>query len=404
MKLAILKEYVDILIEREYLRESKQQIVNLGIPPVIAGLLFEKFGNKAMVVAKWFKSYKNTNGYPDDTWWARNNVGRLVNQNEIDLKDLIHLYNAAESGNKDAYLEARKDAGLALDPNADWRSAKRRSHEEILANLDLSSEMKMLKTEINAYFFEDGFFRSKFMKDFLANKIPDVKPYSRLDFKGTQDKYDKKFLFTDQEPLKIYPNGWRWIDAGPNCQLIGGLMKNCGSTGVMSSDPDRTMLTLFDEKNKPHVVVTYSPNQKRISGDEGQGSSAVKSEYQEYVFDIAKHLGVPFDFENSKSTEMKLKWIFQGHLKSIEEPFKTSSYPIYRVTLDDGKVFWGNHHYFLEDKDIRDAANEERVDLSSEESLHRFVSRALNSRDYPLKSTHELARVYNPGGIRDHSL
>ena len=37
--------------------ESKQNLINIGIPEVIAKILFEEFGNNAFLIGKWFKEY-----------------------------------------------------------------------------------------------------------------------------------------------------------------------------------------------------------------------------------------------------------------------------------------------------------------------------------------------------------
>ena len=103
-------------------------------------------------------------------------------------------------------------------------------------------------------------------------------------------------------------------------------MKNCGSSGVMSSDPDRTIISLFDSNNKPHVLVTYSPNEKRISGDEGVGSSEVKPEYHEYIIDLADTIGANFDTTRTKSKFLKLKYLLKNKSKDVK-PAKISKTP-----------------------------------------------------------------------------
>ena len=140
-----------------------------------------------------------------------------------------------------------------------------------------SEKLQDLREEISRGFFKKVFFSRNLIIGIDSGKIIDLHPYANLTFREANEKYEKKSIFSDKTPVKKYPNGWRWVDAGAKCDLIGGMMKNCGSTGVMSADKDRTMLTLFDEQNIPHVVATYSPNEKRISGVEGQASTAVKN-------------------------------------------------------------------------------------------------------------------------------
>lgn len=390
----ILSEYIDILLSEVLLTESKQQIINMGFPPVIASILFEKFGNKAMTVAKWYKSNKNFRGMPDDTWWSKADHGAPKRIEEISLADLLFLLRATSSPQE--YLAARKHLGLALDPEFSYTEIKR-TPEEIMETLDLPERQKELVAEIKLDFFRDSFFHSTFMQDFMAGKISDVKPYSKLGFGATQDKYDNKRLFADAPPVKRYPNGWKWVDAGPRCQLIGKLMKNCGTTNVMGTDQDRTMMVLFDSGNKPHVMLTWSPNQKRISGVEGQASSAVKPEYEDYVFDLVSHLGGKLDFERAPD-RLKIKTIFGSHIESLDQPFGNDHYSPYRIGLKNGTTFWSNGYYFLDQAAIENAAREEKVDFSSPESQRGFIGKVLNSRDYPIRNAYSIAQEYNPDG------
>ena len=220
----------------------------------------------------------------------------------------------------------------------------------------------MWKAEIKENFSEDIFFKSVFVKDIISGKIPDLKPYTKLAYQEAQDKYDKKRVFKEAEPLKTYPNGWKWINVGPKCQLVGGQMKNCGSTGVMSMDPDRTMITLFDPRNKPHVVVTWSPGDKRISGDEGVGGSAVKEIYQEYVFDLADILGARFDFDRTKSDVMKIKGaIGPKKVKSITNPTGGSYYS--RVELVSGDTWYTNGYTYVPEAVVQENLPEYGNDL-----------------------------------------
>ena len=90
------------------------------------------------------------------------------------------------------------------------------------------------------------------------------------------EKYNQKVVFEETEPLKVYDDGYKWIDVRNRCELVGKLMRNCGSAGVMGLDPDRTILALFDANNKPHIVTTYHPGEERISAVEGIYHSAQK--------------------------------------------------------------------------------------------------------------------------------
>ena len=86
-------------------------------------------------------------------------------------------------------------------------------------------------------------------------------------------------------------------------------MKNCGSTGAMSADENKSMVTLVDKFSKPHIVLTFSPNEKRVSGIEGVASSAPKEIYHQYIIDIIDHLSVEYSEKGApKSGLLFLKY------------------------------------------------------------------------------------------------
>lgn len=341
---SLIREYIDVFIGN-LLSESKQNIVNLGFPPVIASIFFENFGPKAFLLAKWFKDYKNYRNLENNIWWSKSDSGNIFSKREFRLPDMIYMYEAAASGDMERYQTARKENDFSLKDD-----------------IDLVDAARLWKLEIKESFLEDTFFNSVFVKDIVSGKISDLKPFSNITYQAAQDKYDKKRVFKEAEPLKTYPNGWKWINVGPKCQLVGGLMNNCGSTGVMSSDPDRSMITLFDPRHKPHVVVTWSPNDKRISGDEGAGSTPVKDIYQDYVFDLAKTLGANFDFERTKSPIMKIKGaVGPENVKSITPAGGSTHYN--KVELVNGEVWFTNGYHFASESDILKMMPEYENDL-----------------------------------------
>lgn len=331
---SLIHEYIEIFIGN-LLSESKQNIVNLGYPPVVASIFFENFGPKAFLLAKWLKDYSNYRNLDNSIWFGKSNIGNMFSgRRNFNLHDILFMYEAAASGDIERYQAARKENDFALENE-----------------IDLDDAVRLWKSEVKESVLEDPFFNSVFIKDIISGKISDLKPFSKLTYQEAQDKYDKKRVFKEAEPLKTYPNGWKWINVGPKCQLVGGQMKNCGSTGVMSSDPDRSMITLFDPRNKPHVVVTWSPNDKRISGDEGVGSTPVKDIYQDYVFDLAKTLGANFDFERTKSPIMKIKGaVGPENVKSITSAGGTSHYS--KVELINGETWFTNGYYFAPESDV----------------------------------------------------
>lgn len=320
----------------ELLFESKQQIFNLGYPRIITSLLFEKFGNKAFLIAKWFKDY-NQNYFDenDKDWWKK--VSRHFYSMRHKITDLIDLYEAA-SKSEEEYNKVRVEVGLG-------RTEEDFNQEKVLI---------FLKREIEDDFFENySFFQTNLIKDILSRKITDFKPYDNLSFSEASEKYETKKIFQDKQPIKTYSDGWKWIDVGSKCQIVGNKMRNCGSAGVTSTDPDRTILTLFDSNNEPHVVATYSPNEQRISGVEGGASTAIKREYISYVLDLVNTLGVNLDIRHEKSKELKIRYLLGQKIKSLRDISENIYQEIFEIKTNDNKVFYTNSYRVISKEDLK---------------------------------------------------
>ena len=228
---------------QKILFESKQSIINLGFPEVAAAIFYEIFGNKAFLFAKWYKEYKvSTQNVIDKRgWWE---YAHSFGSSSLRIKDYVDLYNAAKIS-KEEYNEIRKQNELRQ-----------------ISDFNQQQTLSLLKDQIKEKLLDSVFFSyNNFIEAILKKEITDLKPYENLTFQQASEKYEQKKIFEDKTPLKTYPDGWKWIDAGKKCHIIGDKMRNCGSTGVMGTDADRTMLTLFDPNNEPHVVATYSPNE-----------------------------------------------------------------------------------------------------------------------------------------------
>lgn len=344
----VLKDFIQLLVG-ELLQESKQGIMNLGFPEVIASILYKRFGNKAPLIAKWVKDYNiykatSRSGEVAKDWWraAHRRFSRGLN-----LVDLVDLYEASKKSVEELN-KIRKELELHVDPAKD---------------VSLENERRVYKAEIESMLErEEMAFYSVLIRDIESGKIKDLKPYEDLSFEEAKKKYDEKRIFEDQTPVKAYSNGWRWINVGPRCELVGKKMSNCGSAGVMSMDPDKTIITLFDEHQNPHVVVTYSPNEKRISGDEGAGSTGVKPEYHKYVLDLAKTLEVQFDYNRSKSPELRLKGALGDAVQNIDRYFENSLNIIYLLKMRDGKIYYTNSYDFISKNDLDAFINAKRAE------------------------------------------
>lgn len=261
------------------LHESKQSVINIGYPEIIYKILEKEFGKNAFIIAKWNKEYlipTSIEEFSIKNWWK----DRYNNPFKISLADLTDLYSSAK--NKTDYINKLKQLEFEIDSKSLYDSEYLQETRE-----DLEKEIKNM-------FLKTIFFSMPLIQEIKNKTITDLAPYRKLTFQKAHDKYDAKNIFKNKIPLKTYPTGYKWIDVGRQCVMIGRLMKNCGSAGVMGTDEDRTLMVLFDAGNKPHAMVTYSPNQKRIHNEEGAGSSTLKSEYEDYVIDLAKTLNAVF--------------------------------------------------------------------------------------------------------------
>jgi len=346
-----LKEFIINEIEL-ILSESVQSIVNLQYPDIIASMLYDKFGKNTYLIAKWLKEYHSykfqsrdgtQTNFPGD-WFIRSVGDSFFSKRYDSLGTYMQLYDAAKI--------SKEEYNRVSDEN-DLSGFK---EDEYFDQADVVNE---IKEAVKGKFFEDIFFKSTLIQDIMNGKITDLAPYKNSSFGDAKDKYDKKRMFKDTPALKTYDNGWKWVNAGEKCQLVGGLMKNCGSTGVMSWDKDRTMLTLFDKGNKPHVVATFSPNEKRISGVEGVAGSEPKEKYHDYVLDIAEFLGADFDEEKSKSSSLRLKSILKNIPHTLEVVSSGSYNDYYKVTLKDGSEYYTDTKEFIDAEKTDEIINKE---------------------------------------------
>jgi len=334
------------------LSENKQEIVGLGTPKVIADILYEKFGNVSFQIAKWEKDYfhgedtetfikSNPNRSGGSwTWWTHSHTNSYKQGHS--LTDFVLLYNSTTD--RESYLKAYKHVnGEEYDES-----------DDPIDEYVLKENRDFYRKRIESDYLDKGFFTHSIIQDIMNKKLLDLSPYKNLSFDAAQDKYDKKNMFSLSDPLKIYSNGWKWINVGKKCNLLGKMMKNCGSAGVMSLDNDRTMIALFDKGNKPHAVVTYSPNQKRISGDQGLAGTEVKEKYGDYVLDLANFLGVTFDTEQTKSKLLKIKSILRDKFLSVEKISKEDDY--YKIIFKNGKEYYSDSRSILSIDDLIEGA------------------------------------------------
>jgi hypothetical protein len=317
---------------------AKADIINLGFPEIISKLIYEKYGALAPLIAKWYKQYRVPESWEGSDWWRHFNWNY---REQFSLYALTYLYE--NSGDVESFLEACKR--MEIKPR------------EGLTQEALDAQRTWLVGRLQDDFFKETFFAYySLIQDIASGKLKDIAPYKRLRFLDAQQKYEKRRYFQESEPIRVYENGFKWIDVGQKSTLLSEQMKNCGSSGLMSMDRDRTILALFGPNGKPHVMVTYSPNEKRISGDECAGSSPVKPEYHSYVIDLAEHMGATFDVTRSKSTELRIKYGLRNKAQSIE-PLKTAdpSLDDYFRFVVDGEVFYTNGDMVASEEEVNRA-------------------------------------------------
>jgi len=314
--------------------ESKQDIVSLGYPEVISKILYKHFGNLAHLVARWFRDYK----YPADpkpaNWWLQT----TSSLRGASLWDLTDLYAATKD--EETYKKALYRKGISDDRYT-----------------DLENEKEELEKQIENQFLNEDFFKDSFFKKILNKEIKNLNPYKKLSFQKAKEKYEKQIIFQGTKPLKIYENGYKWINVGKRCDLVGSMMKNCGSAGLMSTDEDSTMIVLFDENDKSHVVVTYSPNEKRISGDEGIASTAPKDKYHDYILDLAKLLGAIYDVEKSKSPTLIAKYLISKITNDFQELPIRSDWDAFFEFNVNGQKYFTNSREVVSEKQVEEVKN-----------------------------------------------
>lgn len=331
---------------RVLLLESKQSIVNLGYPLVVASLFYKRFGEKAYLFARWYKEYKNI---------GENDKYRLADLpygGGISGIHYVNIYNAARAGDGDAYLKSLENAEVST---SDYLSHK--DDPEYLKHM-----AKLWLDKYNSYYFESSFFKdNRFISDIINGKIDDLKKYDHLKYEDAERLYDEHILFSKKRAVKTYSNGYRWISMGAKCTLVGNRMRNCGSTGVMSDDKRRVGMVLFDSHNNPHVIVTYSPTQKRISGDEGVASTAVKPEYHKYILDLVHRLRAKFDIRLTKSIFLKLRYIFGiNNVTQVNFKKKTGFNEYFKIKHDN-HIYYSNGYEMIEQKSAKTALDKIKI-------------------------------------------
>lgn len=332
----------DVLLLKQAV--SKQSIVSLGIPEVIAKILIQKFDKNAFTIAKWIKEYYS---------YLPNMLDAIKYDSFADrgMKFYIDMYESTE--NEESYLNFLNKEDFHIP---DF--------------IDLENSKKIIKDEIEEILFDSTFFKSLFIKEILSKKIINLHQYKDLSFNDATIKWESKKIFEDTPALKKYPDGFKWIDVGKRCDLIRGPMSNCGSA-LSRTSGEYTIYTLFDEINNPHVMVTYDFDDKRIHADVGKGQSDVKEKYHPYVLDLINTLGGWLDTSKQGSVQLRIKYRLRDIIHSIErlvlseevfpgheESRKNTTHhvdDIYKFYDKDRNVFYTDYYNVISQKDFNNA-------------------------------------------------
>ncbi len=206
-------------------------------------------------------------------------------------------------------------------------------------------DRRAIYLDIKEKLMRKSFFNSTLMKAIISGSA-NIERYKELSFKEALEKYNYETISDPAATVLEYDDGWKWINVGKKCEMIGDRMSNCGSVGVMSLDEDRTMISLFNPTGEPRLLLTWSPNEKRISGVEGKGGSAPKPEYFQYVKDLADKLNASF-IENSLGEKRFPLWAYfiTGNepkmvLESVFDKF-------YELKTPDGIIWITNGNAFI---------------------------------------------------------
>jgi hypothetical protein len=364
---------------------SISSIISLGYPPIMAKIMREMFGDNAFLVSKWLKEYRG-----NDSSFISNIGNKKGYYFKSNIEIYLEMYEAA-SKDTEAYKKFQIDNELAVEEDF-----------EIDLNQKKSGAVQGIKDEIKG----DIFFYNTLSNGILNNEITNLNEYKKLSFKEALDKYNKKRIFNEYSMIKKYDDGYRWINVGRKCELVGELMNNCGSAGVMSSDPDKTILALFDENNNPHILVTYSPNENRISGFEGKASSEPKDQYLDYIIDLENVLSAKIDPQSGggNSKLLKLKVLLQGFAKEIERiPYESTFSEFFKIIDFNGKTYISNYYMTIPKENFDFEIKNIMMEGDNNYDMNDYLRIIFNNR-YDFAPENESKIIYEHNLLRRRSV
>lgn len=258
-------------------------------------------------------------------------------------------------------------------------------------------DRRLIQSEITDMLFKDSFFKTTLISAVMNTNF-DIRPYKNLNFDEALNYFNTKKLGDPNSIVEEYEDGWRWVDAGSKCELVGSELANCGSVGVMSDDPDRTMLVLLNPQLTPKVVATYSPNQKRISQVQGRGSTEPDSAYYDYILRLSKKLNAPLLERRLDGKNFKI-WLYVA-TESEPELFNAGYFNnIYKFTMPDGRVWYSDSNYFIEESNLFMAADILAQDEEVQKNIQKL--REMNNLPEDMDKYHSVLAF---GDAYDHAL
>jgi hypothetical protein len=320
---------------------------NLGFPKSLEEAFEDIFGNRVTTYGKWFKEYQGKSRY-GGPWYS--GISHYRSPSDLDLLECVRMLEAIRTGDEERFNQLIEVDEWSDRGDSKWAKIG-------LKEKGMQNAKPYLEKQLRDGLVDDAiFFTRDIVKDHEKIKKQEFKQYSKMSFKDASAKYSQIKAFSESKEIMTFDDGHRWLDVGPRCQFVGREMKNCGSTGVMSLDPDKTMLILVDSKNKPRIVATLSPNEKRLSGVEGSAGSYPKEEYYDHIVKLADFLDVKFDVTRSDSFLLNLKYLFRGVKIKIKQLKTDNEYErLYEIILPNKKKLYSDTNYFILEDEARKA-------------------------------------------------
>ena len=320
----------------------------------MADIFQEMFGHNSYTLAKWFKEVYSTRGARWNDWRA--NISYSEDENLLSLSNAYEIYSMLPKlDTKEERIDAIRNSEDIEYLGLHWHADDVQPGQEY-SDKPLDPPNKNLEDDNVADFslrmtkaMKDSmknlmkiFFGYDLIDDIVSGKVTSINAYKKMSYVDARKKYYEHKI-PDTEPIMSFDDGWKWVDFEGKCDIIGSLMSNCGSIGLMEGESPETtsLLGLLDEKNKPHVVVTYVGKRNEIKYPEGKGSTGPKEEYWKYIRALVEHLGANINkIEKSKLLESYLEGeILEAPEKIESEDEEANFFKPYKFQDRDG-VWW----------------------------------------------------------------